>query len=88
MSEQQVLEVKQGIWIDERLLRDAGLGRDLLLVVEPGEIRILPAASEVQETPEKEAAWEVFRSLGKEARPGELPNAAEEHDRYLYGKQP
>jgi hypothetical protein len=31
--------------------------------------------------------WEVLRSLGHDAQPGRLPNAAVEHDRYLYGKE-
>ena len=30
---------------------------------------------------------EVFRSLGHDAQPGRLPNAAVEHDRYLYEKE-
>lgn len=85
MTEQAVLEIRQGIWIDERWLRDAGLGTRLQVVVRPGEIRILPvpAEAERQESPN---GWEVFRSLGRDAQPGRLPNAAVEHDRYLYGK--
>jgi GDPmannose 4,6-dehydratase len=30
---------------------------------------------------------EVFHYLGHDAQPGQLPNAAAEHDRYLYGKK-
>lgn len=49
----QVLEVKQGIWIDEQLLRHAGIGRQWQVLVQPGEIRILPVAgSDAQASPE------------------------------------
>lgn len=86
MPEHQVLEVQQGIWIDAVWLRLAGLGTRYQVLVEPGEIRIVsaPAASEQQAT--INAPWDLFRSLGQDAEPGLLPNAAEEHDRYLYGK--
>jgi len=42
MIEQIVLEEQKGIWIDERLLRQAELRDHLQVVVRPGEIRILP----------------------------------------------
>jgi len=49
----QVLEVKQGIWIDEQLLRHAGIGRQWQVLVQPGEIRIIPVAvSDAQPSPE------------------------------------
>ena len=85
MPDQGMLEVQQGIWIDERWIRDAGLGTHLQVVVRPGEIRILPVPAEAvrKESPK---GWEVFRSLGRDARPGRIANAAVEHDRYLYGK--
>lgn len=88
----QVLEIKQGIWIDEQLLHRAGMGKQWQVLVQPGEIRIVPmAASGAQPSPEGQVtetvqtAWEVFRSLGRKAMPGKLPSAAMEHDRYLYG---
>ncbi len=31
-------------------------------------------------------AWEIFRHLGQDAKPGCLPDAATQHDQYLYGK--
>jgi len=94
MQDQEMLEVQQGIWIDERRIRDAGLGTRLQVVVRPGEIRILPVPAEHvswtdstgAERQESPKGWEVFRSLGRDAQPGRLPNAAVEHDRYLYGK--
>ena len=85
MFDREVLEVQRGIWINERWVRDAGLGTRLQVVVQPGEIRILPMPNET----EKEVSargWEVFLSLGRTAQPGQLSNAAVEHDRYLYGK--
>jgi len=80
-----VLEIKQGIWIDEQWIRNAGLGTRLQIVVQRGEIRILAVRDEA-ERPESLTGWEIFRSLGHDAQPGRLPNAAAEHDRYLYGK--
>ena len=32
-------------------------------------------------------AWEAFRRMGQDAGPGRLPDAAAQHDRYLYGKE-
>jgi len=86
MADQEVLEVQQGIWIDEQWIRNAGLGTRLQVIVRPGEIRILPVRDE-SERQESSKGWEVFRSLGRDAQPGRLPNAAVEHDRYLYGKE-
>lgn len=85
MPGRQVLEVQQGIWIDEQWLRSAGLGHRLQVVVLPGEIRIL-SMPQVEQQEASEVGWDVFRSLGHDAQPGQLPNAAVGHDRYLYGK--
>jgi hypothetical protein len=82
---QEVLTVQHGIWIDEQWIRDAGLGGRLRILVQPGEIRILPGTEE-NDPKVSSKGWEVFRSLGDDAQPGNLENAAEEHDRYLYGK--
>lgn len=86
MPEQQTLEVQQGIWISERWIRRAGLGVRLRVLVLPGEIRILGMPVEAERRAASERGWDVFRSLGRDAQPGQLPNAAMEHDRYLYGK--
>jgi hypothetical protein len=80
----EVVEVQQGVWIDERWIHGAGLGRHLQIVVYPGEIRILPARSPAERS-ESSRGWEVFRTLGNDAPRGQLSNAAVEHDRYLYG---
>ena len=85
MLNEQELEVRQGIWIDKEWLKNAGLSGRLHVVVQPGEIRILPgpAAVEGVSTP---LGWNIFQTIGDEATPGQLPDAATEHDRYLYGK--
>ena len=83
MADQHVLEVRQGVWIDEQWIHDAGLGSRLEVVVKPGEIRILPV-----DCPAKSegtaGGWDTFRSLGDGAPPGRLTNAAADHDRCLY----
>jgi hypothetical protein len=90
--EVETLEVQRGIWIDERWLQNAGLGKSLRVVVQPGAVHILPglAKSELlhQEPAQEPSAlgWEIFRALGDDAQPGRLPDAARDHDRYLYRK--
>ncbi len=86
MLDQEVIEVRQGIWIDERWLRDAGLGTCLRVMVQPGEIRVLAMPPQVEGEEPSPEGWNVLRSLGCDAQPGRLSNAAREHDRYLYGK--
>ena len=87
MPMQQTLEVQQGIWISEQWIRRAGLGARLRVLVLPGEIRILSAPVKVGQRAVSARGWDVFRSMGRDAPPGQLPNAAVEHDRYLYGKK-
>ena len=76
MQDQEMLEVQQGIWIDERGIRDAGLGTRLQVVVRPGEIRILPV-------PAEHVSWRTVQGLsdknhqrdGKFSAPwGVMPN--------------
>ncbi len=86
MSESKVVQVQQGIWIDEQWIQIAGLGTHLRIIVQPGEIRILSLSAKAEEKQTSEKGWDVFRSLGRDALPGRLPDAAAEHDRYLYGK--
>jgi len=87
MRDPKVVNVQQGIWIDERWLRNAELGSRLQVVVQPGEIRIQAAPAEIEQQKSSETGWDVFRSLGQDAQSGRLPNAAKEHDRYLYGRE-
>lgn len=57
-------------------------GTSLQIVVD-----VPDAASKPDEPRTSEAAWDVFRSLGRDARPGKLVDPSIEHDRYFYGKQ-
>ena len=81
----EVLEVQEGVWIAEELIRDAGLGHRLHVIVAPGEIRLV-AAREEEMAPGTEKGWQIFRSLGQHASEGRLPDASVDHDRYLYSK--
>jgi len=38
MPDQKVLEVQQGVWIDEQVIRSAKLGARLRVVVQPGNV--------------------------------------------------
>ena len=50
----EIVVIKQGIWIDEQLLRRAGVGAQWQVLVQPGEIRIVPVAvSDAQPSPEE-----------------------------------
>jgi hypothetical protein len=90
----KILQVKQGIWIDEQLLHSAGVGEQCQVLVQPGEIRIIPfaigsesSASDIEQSDATSAAWQVFRSLGRNAPQGKLPNTSTDHDGYLYGNR-
>lgn len=41
---------------------------------------------QVCESAASQAGWDIFNSLGRDAQPGVLPDAAAKHDAYLYGK--
>ncbi len=87
MSTTRSLEVQQGIWIDKEWLRSAGLGSQLQVTVQSGEIRIVAAPAEIESQTPSEKGWSIFRSLGRNnAQSGKLQNASLHHDRYLYGK--
>ncbi|NOZ04859.1 MAG: hypothetical protein GXP41_00695 [Chloroflexi bacterium] len=87
MPESQELAIQEGIWIDNRWVRKAGLGTQLRVLVLPKEIRILPISDEADASQTTPRGWDVFRSLGRDAQPGKLPNAAVDHDHYLYSKK-
>lgn len=86
MATTRSLEVQQGIWIDEESLRSAGLGSQLQITVQSGEIRIVAAPTKIESQTPSEKGWSIFRSLGRNAQSGKLQNASVQHDRYLYGK--
>jgi len=85
MTTLQIVEAKQGILIEEQLLQSAGLGSQLQIIVQAGEIRIVTAQT-LAPTISSEKGWKVFRALGNNLPKGKLSNAAIEHDRHLYGK--
>ncbi|MBN1472606.1 MAG: hypothetical protein JW925_12560 [Syntrophaceae bacterium] len=87
MREEQVLHVRQGVWIDKRLLRKAGLGTRLQIELSEGQICIQAAENSIQETQSSDHGWEIFRGLGDDASFGSLKNASRYHDRYLYEKK-
>jgi len=84
MGQEIVLEAQRGLWIEERFLRQARLGERLEVVVEEGEIRILPAATETPRLPYgvaademqtvlREAREEVITLYGGQAPPADQP---------------
>jgi hypothetical protein len=79
-----VLEEQKGLWIEERLLRQAQLGERLQVMVEQGEIRILPAGTvpsrlpygvsvDEAQTVLKEAREEAIALYGGQAPPADQP---------------
>ena len=84
MGETVLLEEQKGLWIEERLLREAELKGRLQVIVEKGEIRILPAAIEAPRLPYgvgeeeaqrvlREVREEVIALYGGQAPPDEQP---------------
>ncbi len=84
MGERILLEEQKGLWIEERLLREAQLGGRLQVIVEKGEIRILPAAPEAPRLPYgvgteeaqrvlREVREEVIALYGEQVPPNEQP---------------
>ncbi len=77
-------EVRQGVWIDERWLKEAGLGHHIQIITRAGEIRIRDIAFQESSAPISQKGWDTFRQLGNNAPIGTLENASERHDFYLY----
>ena len=87
MQEKQILNVSQGIWIDERWLHKTGLGAQVEIEMKTGEIRIQAASKTTKKAKPSKKGWKTFNTLGDNAVIGCLKNAAQNHDRYLYGKR-
>lgn len=62
------------------------MGPRLQVEMRTGEIRIQAASDTTEEVKPSEKGWDTFRTLGDNAMVGCLKNAAQNHDRYLYGK--
>ena len=84
MNDAIVLEEQKGLWIEERLLRQAQLGERLQVMVEQGEIRILPAGTvpsrlpygvsvDEAQTVLREAREEAITLYGGQAPPADQP---------------
>ena len=70
MNDAIVLEEQKGLWIEERLLRQAQLGQRLQVMVGQGEIRILPAVTVPSRLPYGVSVGEaqmVLREVREEA---------------------
>ena len=87
MQKETVLDVTQGVWIDERWLHKAGLGSRVQVEMRTGEIRIRAASKTVEEIKPSQKGLNFLKTFGDDAVAGCLENAAKNHDRYLYGKQ-
>ncbi|MBW1745429.1 MAG: hypothetical protein JRG74_02430 [Deltaproteobacteria bacterium] len=84
-GKKQILNVSQGVWIDEQWLHKAGLGSRLQVEMKTGEIRIHAASEITEEAKPSKKGWKTFHTLGDNAVTGCLKNAAQNHDRYLLG---
>jgi hypothetical protein len=87
MQTKQIINDRQGVWIDKRWLQKAGLGSRLQVEMKTGEIRIQTASEANDDIKPSERGWHTFQTLGNYAVDGCLKNAAQNHDSYLYGKR-
>jgi hypothetical protein len=81
MFDRDVLAVQQGVWINERWIRAAKLGTRLQVIVQPGEIRILPVPEETEVAASEDPVLAVAGILSGE------PLSAEEIERELYTRE-
>jgi hypothetical protein len=87
MQTKHIINVRQGVWIDKRWLQKAGLGSRLQVEMKTGEIRIQTASKANKDIEPTEKGRSIFQTLGDNAADGCMKNAAQNHDRYLYGKR-
>jgi hypothetical protein len=71
--------VTKQIVLSKALLSEAGLGRNVEIIVQDGAIFVLPAV--------KKRGWQLLEKLGQEAVEGKLDQPSRKHDSYLYGKR-
>lgn len=69
--------VTKQIVLGKSVLSEAGLGKNVEIIVQNGAILILPAA--------RKKGWQVLEKLGRDAADGILENPSQKHDVYLYG---
>ena len=87
MQKETVLDVTQGVWIDQRWLHKAGLGPRVQVEMGTGEIRIRTASKKTEEIKPSQKGLNFLKTFGDDAVAGCLENAAKNHGSYLYGKQ-
>jgi len=87
MQTKHIINVRQGVWIDKRWLQKAGLGSRLQVEMKTGEIRIQTAFKSNKDKGPTKKGWSIFQTLGDNAVNGCMEDAAQNHDRYLYGKR-
>jgi glucan biosynthesis protein len=85
MGEVVMLAEQKGLWIDKQLLQRAGLGERLQIIVEQGQVRVLPEKMALGEhfpygitsgeakTVLKEARQEALRLYGGQPPPTDQP---------------
>jgi len=79
--------MKQAEYVGE-VLEDGDLSlpesvRKELNLQTSARVRVMISVPETDPEEVKEA-WALFQQMGREAVPGQLPNAAVRHDQYLY----
>ena len=79
MDETVVLTEQKGLWLDQRLLERAGLGERFQIIVEPGQVRVLPEKSTLEERLPYSITSRKARTVLKEVQQEALG---------LYGGQP
>jgi hypothetical protein len=87
MTAQRHLYVQHGIWIYSAWLEQAGLGPQIQVLVQHGEIRIVTREAASEPEPPSEKGWNLFLTLETDMTPGILRDASLRHDHYLYGKR-
>ncbi len=71
--------VTKQIILSKALLSEAGLGRNVEIIVQDGAIFVLPAV--------KKRGWQLLEKFGRDAIEGTLDRPSQKHDSYLYGKR-
>ena len=84
MTQSQVIELEQGLWIQPQWLKEAGLNDKVQIVIQEGEIH-LKRASDTSNLKQEEG-WEMFLSLEEDAPTGQITDLSVNHDNYLYQK--
>jgi hypothetical protein len=68
--------VSDRIVLGKSIINQAGLGKEVEILVQDGAIFILPSV--------KTKGWQVWEKLGSDAVEGALDNPSEKHNHYVY----